>query len=83
MHIRGVQRDLVVTGFFFICNWFKLYKYKLARIENGTEKSKNTGDRQSSGLYPFVLECWDGRPDIPVLVLALALRALLLGRLVL
>jgi len=25
----GVQRDLVVTGFFFICNWFKLYKYKL------------------------------------------------------
>jgi len=27
-----------------------------------------------------VLECWDGRPDVPVLVLALALWALLLGR---
>jgi len=27
--IRGVQRDLVVTGFFFICNWLKFYKYKL------------------------------------------------------
>jgi len=26
------------------------------------EKSKNSGDRQSSGLYPFVLEHWDGRP---------------------
>jgi len=29
MRIRGVQRDLVVTGFFFICNWLKFYKYKL------------------------------------------------------
>jgi len=47
------------------------------------EKSKNSGDWQSSGLYPFVLERWDGRPDVPVLVLALALRVLLLGWLVL
>jgi len=54
-----------------------------ARTENGTEKSKTPGDRRSSGLYPFVLERWDGGPDVPVLVLALALRALLLGRLVL
>ena len=29
VRIRGVQRDLVVTGCFFIRNWFKLYKYKL------------------------------------------------------
>ena len=28
-----------------------------------------------------MLERWDGGPDVPVLVLALALRALLLGRL--
>jgi len=29
VRIRGVQRDLVVTGFFFICNWLKLYQYTL------------------------------------------------------
>ena len=29
VRIRGVQRDLVVTGFFFICNLFKLHEPKL------------------------------------------------------
>jgi len=29
VRIRGVQRDLVVTGFFFMCNWLTLCKYKL------------------------------------------------------
>ena len=62
--------SLYVTGQSFI-------SINQAIIENGTEKSKNTGNRWSSGLYPFVLERWDGRPDVPVSVLALALRALL------
>ena len=28
VRIRGVQLDLVVTEFFFICNWLKFCKYK-------------------------------------------------------
>jgi len=29
VRVRGVQRDLVVTGFFYISNWLKFYKYNL------------------------------------------------------
>jgi len=43
------------TGFFFTCKWLKLLSINLARIENGTQKSKNTGNLRISGLYPFVL----------------------------
>jgi hypothetical protein len=72
---------------FFTCICLKLYKYKYKirlELENGTERTeKNTGNRRSFGLDPSVLEFWDGRTDVLVLVLALALRALLPGRQVL
>jgi hypothetical protein len=39
VRIRGIQRDLVVNGIVFICNWLKLCKCKIS-LELGTEKTE-------------------------------------------
>ena len=59
--IRGVQRDVIVNRILLYMYWLKLYKYEnWVRVKNGAEKLKKTGNWQSSGLDPFVLERCSG-----------------------
>ena len=78
--IRGVQRDLVVNRIWLYMYWLKLYKYKnwvkvkkrRGKTEKKTEKTLGIG-----GVSDWILLCWNA---VLVLVLALALRVFLPGR---